>query len=182
MKLIIWPTYYEGRRVKVHFEKYNMWIWHFYRSLTYTIQQADQSISIQDRAALSNTVTHGNANDIAAKVMAIKQTRKEVEKKFLKMVSIQTLPALQITSLFCRTNLLKFAVVSVGRCCWWNGWLPAYFSKYIAYCYVTADSLPENFVPKLGLIYSILMQERYHKPSLVQRVLAIVLKYELMKR
>lgn len=45
---------------------------------------------------------------------------------------------------------------------------------------VTADSLPENFVPKLGLIYSysILMQERYHKPSLVQRVLAIVLKYE----
>lgn len=80
MKLIIWPTYYEGRRVKVHFEKYNMWIWHFYRSLTYTIQQADQSISIQDRAALSNTVTHGNANDIAAKVMAIKQTRKEVEK------------------------------------------------------------------------------------------------------
>lgn len=47
---------------------------------------------------------------------------------------------------------------------------------------VTADSLPENFVPKLGLNYSILMQERYHKPSLVQRVLAIVLKYELMKR
>lgn len=34
----------------------------------------------QTRAALSNTVTHGNANDIAAKVMAIKQTRKEVEK------------------------------------------------------------------------------------------------------
>lgn len=43
---------------------------------------------------------------------------------------------------------------------------------------VTTDSLPENLVPKLGLIYSILMQERYHKLSLVQRVLAIVLKDE----
>lgn len=69
-----------GKEGESTFWKYNMWIWHFYRSLTYTIQQADQSISIQDRAALSNTVTHGNANDIAAKVMAIKQTRKEVEK------------------------------------------------------------------------------------------------------
>lgn len=29
-----------------------------------------------------STVTHGNANDIAAIVMAIKQTRKEIEKIF----------------------------------------------------------------------------------------------------
>lgn len=47
---------------------------------TYTIQQADRSICLQDRADLLSTVTHSNANDIAAKVMAIKQTRKEVEK------------------------------------------------------------------------------------------------------
>lgn len=46
------------------------------------MQQTDHSISLQDRADLLNTILHGNANDIASKVMMINETRKALEKMF----------------------------------------------------------------------------------------------------
>ena len=143
------------------------------------MQQTDHSISLQDRADLLNTILHGNANDIASKVMMINETRKALEKMFKDDLDSDAALITNNKSVSYRKSfedLQSFQwgdIVSEKQPTLANILL-AVMSKKM----VTIENLPEILVPKLGLLYSILMQERYHSLSLVQRVLALVLKDE----
>lgn len=143
------------------------------------MQQTDHSISLQDRADLLNTILHGNANDIASKVMMINETRKALEKMFKDDLDSDAALITNNKSVLYRKSfedLQSFQwgdIVSEKQPTLANILL-AVMSKKM----VTIENLPEILVPKLGLLYSILMQERYHSLSLVQRVLAVVLKDE----
>lgn len=143
------------------------------------MQQTDHSISLQDRADLLNTILHGNANDIASKVMMINETRKALEKMFKDDLDSDAALITNNKSVSYRKSfedLQSFQwgdIVSEKQPTLANILL-AVMSKKM----VTIENLPEILVPKLGLLYSILMQERYHSLSLVQRVLAVVLKDE----
>ena len=143
------------------------------------MQQTDHSISLQDRADLLNTILHGNANDIASKVMMINETRKALEKMFKDDLDSDAALITNNKSVLYRKSfedLQSFQwgdIVSEKQPTLANILL-AVMSKKM----VTIENLPEILVPKLGLLYSILMQERYNSLSLVQRVLAVVLKDE----
>lgn len=143
------------------------------------MQQTDHSISLQDRADPLNTILHGNANDIASKVMMINETRKALEKMFKDDLDSDAALITNNKSVLYRKSfedLQSFQwgdIVSEKQPTLANILL-AVMSKKM----VTIENLPEILVPKLGLLYSILMQERYHSLSLVQRVLAVVLKDE----
>ena len=143
------------------------------------MQQTDHSISLQDRADLLNTILHGNANDIASKVMMINETRKALEKMFKDDLDSDAALITNNKSVLYRKSfedLQSFQwgdIVSEKQPTLANILL-AVMSKKM----VTIENLPEILVPKLGLLYSILMQERYHSLILVQRVLAVVLKDE----
>lgn len=143
------------------------------------MQQTDHSISLQDRADLLKTILHGNANDIASKVMMINETRKALEKMFKDDLDSDAALITNNKSVLYRKSfedLQSFQwgdIVSEKQPTLANILL-AVMSKKM----VTIENLPEILVPKLGLLYSILMQERYHSLSLVQRVLAVVLKDE----
>lgn len=143
------------------------------------MQQTDHSISLQDRADLLNTILHGNANDIASKVMMINETRKALEKMFKDDLDSDAALITNNKSVSYRKSfedLQSFQwgdIVSEKQPTLANILL-AVMSKKM----VTIENLPEILVPKLGLLYSILMQERYRSLSLVQRVLAVVLKDE----
>lgn len=143
------------------------------------MQQTDHSISLQDRADLLNTILHGNANDIASKVMMINETRKALEKMFKDDLDSDAALITNNKSVLYRKSfedLQSFQwgdIVSEKQPTLANILL-AVMSKKM----VTIENLPEILVPKLGLLYSILMQERYRSLSLVQRVLAVVLKDE----
>jgi hypothetical protein len=152
------------------------------RNSAYDMQCADHSISYQDRADLLDTILHGNASDIANKVMAVKQTREVIENIVKDGIESD---AAQVTNnksvLFKKTfeDLQSFQWGDVVSEMVDNQ--PALTNMLLTVMSrnkVTTDCLPENLVPKVGLIYGVLMQERYHKLSLVQRVLAIVLKDE----
>lgn len=146
------------------------------------MQQTDHSISLQDRADLLNTILHGNANDIASKVMMINETRKALEKMFKDDLDSDAALITNNKSVLYRKSfedLQSFQwgdIVSemIEKQPTLANILLAVMSKKM----VTIENLPEILVPKLGLLYSILMQERYHSLSLVQRVLAVVLKDE----
>lgn len=143
------------------------------------MQQTDHSISLQDRADLLNTILHGNANDIASKVMMINETRKALEKMFKDDLDSDAALITNNKSVLYRKSfedLQSFQwgdIVSEKQPTLANILL-AVMSKKM----VTIENLPEILVPNLGLLYSILMQERYRSLSLVQRVLAVVLKDE----
>ena len=146
------------------------------------MQQTDHSISLQDRADLLNTILHGNANDIASKVMMINETRKALEKMFKDDLDSDAALITNNKSVSYRKSfedLQSFQwgdIVSemIEKQPTLANILLAVMSKKM----VTIENLPEILVPKLGLLYSILMQERYRSLSLVQRVLAVVLKDE----
>ena len=146
------------------------------------MQQTDHSISLQDRADLLKTILHGNANDIASKVMMINETRKALEKMFKDDLDSDAALITNNKSVLYRKSfedLQSFQwgdIVSemIEKQPTLANILLAVMSKKM----VTIENLPEILVPKLGLLYSILMQERYHSLSLVQRVLAVVLKDE----
>lgn len=143
------------------------------------MQQTDHSISLQDRADLLNTILHGNANDIASKVMMINETRKALEKMFKDDLDSDAALITNNKSVLYRKSFedlqsFQWGDIVSGKQPTLANILLAVMSKKM----VTIENLPEILVPNLGLLYSILMQERYRSLSLVQRVLAVVLKDE----
>jgi hypothetical protein len=142
----------------------------------------DYSISASHRAELLGTILHGSADDIAKKVMDISPIREAINRILLSdlnssAVNVTNNKSVLFKKSFDELNTFQWNDI-VDECVSSQPMLADIILTIMTRQTVTTDNITEDLVPKLGLLYAIMMQERYHKLSLVQRVLAIALKDE----